>query len=331
MKKNNAYLNPGAVLSKIKSGHINPVYFLKGNEHFLHRFFIQKIESAFNNQLSIKKQILIPDEMEKGELMDVLNTSDLFSSSKLLILFDPSKLKGKVQEEILSYCKNPNQDNCLIMIQEDVFKKTKFLTSLEKVINPILLRTPFDSGLIKWAEILFKEKNVPASRDVIQKLVQMFGDSIYHLANEIDKICILHEGSDPIKLDDLEKKSPWSRSFQNWEFLDVIAQKNLPKALVRGKSFLKSAPDFSLVMTLFITFFTGLYFLKISNGTFLSHIGFIPLSPYIKKRIPIGSKHYSLNEIENIIEYLTSLDRKIKTTSVHYESAFIKFLFYALR
>lgn len=331
MKKNNASVNPGKVLSKIKSEHINPVYFLKGNEHFLHRYFTQKIESVFSNQLSIKKQILIPDEMEKGELMDGLNTSDLFSSKKLLILYEPSKLKEKVREELLSYCKNPNQDNCLIMIQEAVFKKTKFLTSLEKIINPILMRTPFDSGLKKWTELLFKERNVPVSRDVISKLVQMYGDSIYHLANEIDKICILHEGHDPIKLDDLEKNAPWSRSFQNWEFLDVIAQKNLSKALVRGKSFLNSAPDFSLVMNLFITFFTGLYFLKISNGTFLSHIGFIPLSPYIKKRIPIGIKHYSLNEIENIIEYLTSLDRKIKTTSVHYESAFIKFLFHALR
>ena len=124
------------------------------------------------------------------------------------------------------------------------------------------MRTPFDSDLKKWATILFKEKNVKVGGDVVTQMVHLFGDSIYHLSNEVDKICIGLTDSQSVTTHNIKKNAVWLKSYQNWEFLDVIAQKNLPKALVRGKSFLKSAPDFSLVMTLFITFFTGLYFLK---------------------------------------------------------------------
>ena len=74
----------------------------------------------------------------------------------------------------------------------------------------------------------------------------------------------------------------------------------------------------------------GIYYLKISNGTFLSNIGSIPLSLYVKKRVPIGAKYYSLNELEDIIHYLASLDRKIKTSVINHESAFTKFLFHAI-
>jgi DNA polymerase III delta subunit len=83
-------------------------------------------------------------------------------------------------------------------------------------------------------------------------------------------------------------------------------------------------------MNIIIIYFTSLYYLKISNGTFLSNIGSIPLSPYVKKRLPVGAKYYSLDEIEKIIHYLASLDRKLKTTTINHESAFTKFLFHAI-
>ena len=129
---------------------------------------------------------------------------------------------------------------------------------------------------------------------------------------------------------DIKESLIWRKSYQNWEFLDVLARRKLNDALIRGKSFFNLAPDFSIVMNILITFFTSLYYLKISNGTFLSNIGSIPLSPYIKKRIPIGAKYYSLDELENIIHYLASLDKRLKTSSINHESAFTKFLFHAI-
>ena len=323
-------LDPQSVEREFSSGKIKPVYLFKGPEHFLHRFLIKKIEAELNRHGSVLKTVIIPDELGKGQLMDMLNTLDLFSSKKLLILFYPQQLKGKVQKEFLSYCENPNAQHTLVIINDEFYIKTKFLSNLEKIVRPLDMRTPFNSDLKKWASVLFKEKNIYATGDAITQIVHLFGDSIYHIANEIDKICIGLRGSRKITGKDIKESLLWQKSYQNWEFLDVLARKKLNDALIRGKSYLHLVPDFSIVMNVLITFFTSLYYLKISNGTFLSNISSIPLSPYVKKRIPIGAKHYSLNEIENIIHYLASLDRKIKTSTINHESAFTKFLFHAI-
>jgi DNA polymerase III delta subunit len=278
----------------------------------------------------VTKTVIIPDELGKGQLMDMLNTLDLFSSKKLLILFYPQQLKGKVQKEFLSYCENPNAQHTLVIINDEFYIKTKFLSNLEKIVKPLDMRTPFNADLKKWTSVLFKEKNISITRDAITQIVHLFGDSIYHIANEIDKICIRFSGSRQITAKDIKESLIWQKSYQNWEFLDVLARKKLNDALIRGISYLNLAPDFSIVMNVLITFFTSLYYLKISNGTFLSNIGSIPLSPYVKKRIPIGAKYYSLDELENIIHYLASLDRRIKTSAINHESAFTKFLFHAI-
>ena len=323
-------LDPQSVQREFSSGKIKPVYLFKGPEHFLHRYLIKKIETELNRTGSVSKTIIVPDELKKGELMNMLNTSDLFSSIKLLILFYPQKLKGKIQQELLSYCENPNVHHTFVIINDDFYKKTKFLSALEKIIKPMDMRTPFNSDLKKWTSVLFKEKNMSVTGDTIGQMVHLFGDSIYHIANEIDKISIEFGGSGRITSKDINESMIWRKSYQNWEFLDVLARKKLNDALIRGKSFFNLAPDFSIVMNILITFFTSLYYLKISNGTFLSNIGSIPLSHYVKKRVPIGAKYYSLDEIEKIIDYLASLDRKLKTSSINHESAFTKFLFRAI-
>jgi len=322
--------NPENIARELASGQVKPVFLLKGEEHFLHRFLINKIEAVLKKKGSVEKRVFIPEELKKEKLMDALNTSDLFSSRKLLILFHPQKLKGLIQDDILFYCKNPNANHTLIMINEDFYSKGKFLSKLEKIIPPLDLRTPFDSELKKWTRILLKERNKTATGEAISLLVNLFGDSIYHIANEIDKICISFKGSGPITIENIGKTVNWQKSYQNWEFLDVVARRKLSDALVRGHSYFKSAPDFMVIMNIFITFFTSLYFLKISNGTFLDSVGSIPLSPYIKKRIPTGAKYYSKYELEKIIQYLAVLDRRLKTSSINHESAFTKFLFYAI-
>ena len=323
-------LDPQSVEREFSSGKIKSVYLFKGPEHFLHCFLIKKIEAELNRNSSVTKTVIIPDELGKGQLMDMLNTLDLFSSKKLLILFYPQQLKGKVQKEFLSYCENPNAQHTLVIINDEFYIKTKFLSNLEKIVKPLDMRTPFNADLKKWTSVLFKEKNISITGDAITQIVHLFGDSIYHIANEIDKICIGFSGSRQITAKDIKESLIWQKSYQNWEFLDVLARKKLNDALIRGISYLNLAPDFSIVMNVLITFFTSLYYLKISNGTFLSNIGSIPLSPYIKKRIPIGAKYYSLDELENIIYHLASLDRQIKTSTINHESAFTKFLFHAI-
>ena len=60
---------------------------------------------------------------------------------------------------------------------------------LDHILNRLILES-FEKDMLKWAKYLIKEKNKIADSEVISFLVDMAGDSIVHLNNEIHKICI---------------------------------------------------------------------------------------------------------------------------------------------
>ena len=57
--------------------------------------------------------------------------------------------------------------------------------------------------MVKWAKYLIKERNKVADSRVILNLVDIAGESVVHLNNEINRICLLIEPRTQIKIEDL--------------------------------------------------------------------------------------------------------------------------------
>ena len=73
-------------INDIKKGVIHPVYFLKGDDHFLQNFFINKLEKELFVDQPTNRMLMLPDEIKGKEIIDQLTTIDLFSEKKLFII-----------------------------------------------------------------------------------------------------------------------------------------------------------------------------------------------------------------------------------------------------
>ena len=105
--------------------------------------------------------------------------------------------------------------------------------------------------MIKWAKYLIGEKNKTADPKVISYLIDMAGESIVHLNNEINKICILIEPRQNINIQDLEQFSGWRRGRGLWEFLLAYSSKNFEKSVEIGKSLIQDSNQLaSLIISL---------------------------------------------------------------------------------
>ena len=91
------------VLDTIKTGTVNPIYFLKGNDQFLQSLFVKKVSETFFGEDPVDKTLMLPDDMKGKEIVDQLTTRDLFSSNKLFVLRNPQQLKGKLADDLLAY------------------------------------------------------------------------------------------------------------------------------------------------------------------------------------------------------------------------------------
>jgi len=313
-------------LNDLKSGNPFPVYFLKGNDQFLQSFFIQKVSNAFFGDEREDKTLMLPDDMKGKEIIDRLTTSDLFASRKLFVLRNPQQLKGKASDDLIAYCKSPVESHVLVLIHDDWLSKTKFLTNLEKLVSSVDVQTPFAGDMKKWANFFFKEREKSAHGGVVDLIVEMAGDSVAHLNNEIEKICLWAGDRPSIQYEDIELFSGWKRERQRWEFLQAVGGKNMDKAMSLGKSIITTNETMIALIYPLTTMFQEMLFSKMNRGTFSEPRGYMPIPPSVKKRIPQFARGFSQKEIESALNKLAQIDKRQKTAFSTDETELIQFI-----
>ena len=318
-----------SAIRSVQNNSIKPIYFLKGGDHFLQNFFIEKICNSLFKLEKINKSFLIPNEMSGKEIIDSLLFSDLFSTKKLFILRDPQQIKGKPAKDILEYCSNPIPNHFLVLVNDNFMDNSSFTRSLTKITDPINVSTPFATDLYKWARFFFKENGKNTDSIIIEEIVENYGDSVFNIKNEIDKICILID-SDIIKSDDLNISNGWRRSRKRWELFTSIGKRDLEKSIKLSKEIIGDAETMISLIYPLTSFFQELLYAKMNNGTYSQSDSYIPLSKSIKNNIALFSKGYTRQQIEKSIKKLEKIERKQKTSTSNDESDLIHFLYDAI-
>ncbi len=314
-------------LKSISSGSMHPVFFLKGDDHFLQDFFIRRVLKIFFNNSPYTKILMLLDDMSGKEIIEKLTMPDLFETQKLFIIRDPQRIIGKSSTDLFEICKNPNPGHLIFLIIDNWFAKTAFTQKIESFLEPIDTQSPFENDMIKWAKYLINEKNKTADLKVVSYLIDMAGESIVHLNNEINKICLLIEPRQNIKIEDLEQFSGWNRERDLWEFLHAYSNKNFEKSLKIGKSLIQSSNQLASLIISLTNLFQEMLFTKMKkNGTFESYNGYIALPASIKKKIGYFSANFSNEEIKDALNLLYGIDKRKKSQTTDDEIELIQFI-----
>ena len=313
-------------INELKNDVLHPVYFLKGNDHYLQQLFIQKLSEKYFESSPIEKILMLPDDMSGKEIVDRITTTDLFSTKKLFIIRGPQKIKGKASLDLLSLCKHPIADHIIVLVSDDWSIRSSFISKIEGMMTPIDVQTPFSNDLKKWVKYLIKQRGKGSNSYLEELLVDMAGDSLGHLDNEIEKICLLIGDRNNIDVDDVERFSGWQRDRQRWEFLLALGGKEYSKAMSLGKNIIaKSESMLSLLIPL-SALFQEMLFHKMGNGTFNEFRGYIPIPPSVKKRIATFSRSFEIGEIKNALKILGEIDKRQKSAHSKDETELIQFI-----
>jgi DNA polymerase-3 subunit delta len=306
---------------------VEPIYLLQGTDKYLQRFLSNRISQAFFQDSKSDKTLLIPDDLKGPEIIEQITATDLFSSKKMFILYDPQKISGQSRKEFLSYCDKPIQSNCLVIVLEEFSKNVAMVRELTNRFTAINVSSPFENDMKKWAQYFIREKDIKANTDVVNTMIEMAGDSVGHIANEIDKISILLDDGQELTEDLVNQFSGWKREHQRWEFFKYLGNKDLKKSLKIGLSLITQNETMLTLIYPMTTFFQELLFSKLPNGGVPGRGGYVPLSNSIVKSLTQFAKKYSRNEIELALKLLGEIDVLSKTTAVSNESEMTKFIF----
>jgi len=309
----------------IQNNKIDNVFYLKGEDQFLQNFFIQKLCDSIFIDNNVSKVLLTPNEISGKEIIEHILYTDLFNSKKLFILRDPQQLKGKAAKDLLNYCSEPISTHYLVLINDNFMDKSAFSKSVILNTDIINVSTPFANDLAKWARYFFKENNKEAEPKVIEELIENYGNSIYNIKNEIEKLCLVNDDS-IIKIDNIKSESSFRRSRKRWELISSIGRKDLEKSLILSKEIIGDSDTMiSLIYPLTVLFQEMLY-IKMNNGTFVNPKSYIPLSNSVKSNLALYAKAFKKEEIEKSIRKLKKIETRQKTSKSDDESDIIYFL-----
>ena len=299
-----------------------------GSDHYLQKFFIDKIYDKVSIENSVQKVFLMPDDISGKDIIDKLTTIDLFNSMNLFILRNPNGLRGKVRDELVDYCQNPIAENILILVQDEYGAKNKMINNLVNLINPISVSTPFYNKMEKWANKFFSENgfnDIP--KEIIQYMVEIAGDSLNHLKNETDKISTNLNSKEDLTIQQVYQFSSWKKKLNEYEFFNLLGSRNLKKTLEFGRILVSQETTLMNLLYPMTDFFQELLFIKISRGTNSNSRRYTQLSRSVIKNIPSYASNYSSKEIISALVRLGQIDRKIKTSKINDESAITEFLY----
>lgn len=161
------------LISDLRSTKVQPTYTLTGDDHYLQSLAIRKIAEAFFDSEPVNKSVLSPDEYSGKDILHLISASDLFSSRKLFVLYDPNKIRGNARDELLDYCRQPLLQHVLILTIEQTGRRNKFVTELLKTTAEIDVRPPFPSRLKPWIRYFFKEEGLSIESGVEEVVLQM--------------------------------------------------------------------------------------------------------------------------------------------------------------
>ncbi len=321
-----------AAIRGLETGKTQSVYFLLGNDQYLQQHFIQTAESVFFGNEPPVKQYLLPDDMKGQEILDTLNSTDLFTSKKLFVVRNPTSIQSKkCKDELLDYCKNPLDNHCLIISYDDWSDKLAFIKALIKITQPISCSTPFENQLEKWIRHFFKENGMEEiSKDIVQSFIDIGGDSLMHIKNEVDKVCLALESPGELTSEFVEQFGGWKREYKQYEFFRYLGRKNLPLSLKLGQALVKSDINMLGLIYPLTEFFQKLLFIKMPSGTKPTQYSFSQLSKKVNEELELYANQYKKEEITSALNHLGEIDKRIKTSTVNDQSVITEFIFTTL-
>ena len=278
-------------------------------------FFIKELSKSFLEDSNQRYHYSLDIDIAKDLLSELYNQS-LFITRRIFFVRNLNKA-GKNQSELLEYVKNPDLNNCVIFVDEDFYSKSKIFHQISKISTSVNVSPPYTNKIKEWVIYILKLKGYRIDQNDLKKIIEIYGDSIGSVINEIEKLNLINNGSKDLKLNDYYFENKSSREFFLWNIIDYLGYKNIKEVLIIYESLINHGYSNTQILIKLFNFFEMLCIFKSGHSVDSSNFNKI-----IMNRLNTYNKKFTDKELENILIELRNIDLKIKSTSINHKLLF---------
>jgi len=294
------------------------------------------------------------------EIIDSARTLPLFScSGRILLIESPARKKDReniptayeelgAQEKILlqEYFSAPVPETVLVMIFPGKIRKSsslvRFFLSLGSTSVRVDELRPLKGNKInEWVRNKLREAGKNASQDAVARIVELAGNDLRRLFNELEKIVTFAGDKNLIELDDINMITGWVKSFVQWELSDHLEKADYRQCMITLDNLLdKENINKVMIIALVAGFFKDILLakLRLKEGGKDKKAIFKEIKPHIHEGM--GSFYqlhfdrlfrltgiFSFPDLKHILNKLAQIDLQIKSTQLSFQELMAGFFF----
>lgn len=295
------------------------LYLIVGEDQELVNFYLNKIM----NEIGLDEDKKINYDMNTSSISDILDEVSmisLFSSEKVVIgyNFDISKISDNDRDYLIRYLNNnSSNDRYIILIAGKVdgrSKDYKIFKDKFKIID--LFQVDNDKDIYKYIEDYIKDRGYKIDKYNLDYLVELLGNDINNINNEIDKIILYLSDDKVISREVIDKLVSDNIDNIMYEFTNAVLDRDYEKISKMYNDFKIENVGYDYLIGSLGNALRGALVVKMlyNQGSSNSEIAkFIGKKEFYVKKMLERLYNYTVDDLCILIDKLGIIDREYKS------------------
>ena len=304
---------------QLKSGELNNIYLLYGEEGYLKKQYRDKIATALaDKDDNMNYNYYEGNKISVGEVLDLGDTMPFFSERRVLVIENSGWFK-KAPEDIEKRIAAFPDTTFVIFVENEIDKRNRLYKFVSKEGYASEMKTPTASMLEKWVTKICKEEGKKIEKPTIHFLVSHMGADMMMLKNELDKLIGYCYDRNEITVEDVKAVCISQAVDKLYNMIDAISIKDQKKALVLYHDLLVLREPAMRILFNLTNHFRALMELSMMTHKEykydeLASLCGIPV--FSVKKDKEQAKRYTYEQLRHMVEMCQMTDHNIKTGRV---------------
>ncbi len=328
-----AQFNEETLKKQIKAGEFSRVYIMYGNEGYLKQHYVNLLSSKAVSEdfadFNLKK--LDGKDTNLNEINDCVSSFPMMSEYTCTVvkdfpLSDYIGDRGKVNEDFLGIIEDLPETTVLIFWMDtiEVDEKNTKWTKIIKLFDQFGACAKIDkrtrSALEKLLIVSAAKKDCTLSRECAAYIVQLVGEDMSTLQNELNKVCA-YAGNGDITKEQIDKTVIISVEAKIFNLSRMIVRGEADKAFENLANLFKLREEPVVISAILSKAFVDMYRVKAAKEAGIPYTKLADDFPsaykgrgFLLDNAASDGSRYALTQLKKALDILSDADRRLKST-----------------
>ncbi len=218
------------LMQDIKTGQLNHLYLLYGEEAYLRRQYRDRLKEALIGDDNMNYHYYEGKNISIGEVIDQAETLPFFSEKRLIVIENSGLLKSG-GEQLAEYLADFPQTTYFLLVESQIDKRSKLYKTIASKGCCVEFAIQDEETLKRWILGMMKKENKKISQRDLNLLLEKTGTDMENIRKETEKLFCYCLDKEIISGQDIEEICTKQIGNHIFDMVSAIAEGKQEKAL----------------------------------------------------------------------------------------------------